>query len=205
MLNVEVRKTFERELPSLGDEWSSESLGPQLVVGTASLRATLHHAIRILCSELAPASPVPALASPERSRREASLRLRRDVWMFTQVLRAFLAKAKAAPDRPADQWGGYASFQFVREFLEHFRAIGYQLLRLSDYQRLERFMEALTALRDVDLLDPPRLEAAVAECEAFYDHLDNLFREVSKRAEIADAPFDKKAAVEHLKLYLGAA
>ena len=205
MLNVEIRKTFERELPPLREDLTGANLGPQLVIGTASLRATLHHAIRILGHELAPDLDEPNLASPDLSRRDGSLRLRRDVWMFTQVLRAFLAKAKAAPDRPADEWAGYASFQFVREFLEHFRAIGYQLLRLSDYRRLEGFMAALAGLRDVDLLDPPRLEAAVRECESFYKHLEQLFREISKRAEIADAPFDKKAAVEHLKLYLGAA
>ncbi|MAQ16027.1 MAG: hypothetical protein CMN30_14715 [Sandaracinus sp.] len=205
MLNVEIRKIFERELPALHEPIPTEALGPQLVLGTASLRATLHHAIRIIGHELVPELQDPELASPDLSRRETSLRLRRDVWMFSQVLRAFLAKAQAAPERPADAWAGATSFHFVREFLEHFRAIGYQLLRLSDYHRLEGFMDALAGLGDVDLLDPERLEIAVRECEGFYAHLDKLFHEISKRAEISDHPFDKRAAVEHLKLYLGAA
>ena len=205
LLNVEVRKTFERELPSIDSGLSDAELGPQLVIGTATLRATLHHAIRLVARELAPDMADPELASPDLSRREASLRLRRDVWMFSQVLRAFLAKARAAPERPADVWNGYTSFHFVREFLEHFRAIGYQLVRLSDYQRIERFVNALSALRDTDLLEPSRLKDAVEECEGFYQYLESLFAEISRRSEIADAPFDRKAAVEHLKLYLGAA
>jgi hypothetical protein len=179
-------------------------LGAQLVLATASLRATLHHAIRSLCAELAPSAAAPELASESGAQREASERLRRDVWMFLQVLRAFLAKAEAATVDP-DQWASHASFQFVREFLDHFRAIGYQLVRASDYGHLDRFLSALDSLRDVDLLDPRRLRGAVDECAAFYTFLDELFRNVSRRAELQGVPFDKKRAAEMLKIYLGAA
>ncbi|HJL24403.1 MAG TPA: hypothetical protein RMH80_19345, partial [Polyangiaceae bacterium LLY-WYZ-15_(1-7)] len=134
----------------------------------------------------------------------ASERLRRDIWMFLQVLRAFLAKAEATQG-DADRWASYASFQFVREFLDHFRAIGYQLVRTSDYDRLDRFLGALEALRDVDLLRPERLRAAVAECRDFFRYLDDLFVQVSKRAELQHSPFDKRAAAETLRIYLGAA
>ena len=93
----------------------------------------------------------------------------------------------------------------MREFLQHFRAIGYQLVRAADYDGIERFMVALETLRDVDLLDPDRLQVVVTECEAFYVHLDALFAQVSRRKELAGHPFDKKEAAETLRLYLGAA
>jgi hypothetical protein len=207
VLRVEIRKVFEREIPPLDEDAPrvpDGELGAQLVLATASLRATLHHAIRSLCAELAPSAAAPELASESGAQREASERLRRDVWMFLQVLRAFLAKAEAATVDP-DQWASHASFQFVREFLDHFRAIGYQLVRASDYGHLDRFLSALDSLRDVDLLDPRRLRGAVDECAAFYTFLDELFRNVSRRAELRDVPFDKKRAAEMLKIYLGAA
>lgn len=201
---IEVRRSFERELPAPEAATSGAELGPQLVVAAASLRATVHHAIGVICAELAPRKGVPALASDEISRRAASNRLRRDVWMFTQILRAFLAKAKATPG-DSDRWASYASFHFVREFLEHFRAIGYQLVRLADYEHLDRFMAALDSLRDADLLEAHTMEAAVSECEGFYTYLEELFQAVSQRSELQAVAFDKREAAETLKIYLGAA
>jgi len=203
-LRLEVKRSFERDLPTLEAAPVREELGPVLVVATASLRASLHHAIGAVCQELQPGVLPPVLGSKLASQRRASERLRRDVWMFSRVLRGFLAKAKAASG-DSDRWAESARFAFVREFLQHFRAIGYQLVRAADYDGIERFMVALETLRDVDLLDPDRLQVVVTECEAFYAHLDALFAQVSRRKELAGHPFDKKEAAETLRLYLGAA
>jgi hypothetical protein len=99
---------------------------------------------------------------------------------------------------------GHHSFQFVREFLGHFRAIGYQLVRLSDYERLAPFLASLQVLRDVDLLAPERMREATRESLGLHAHLEQLFAELSRRAELAATPFDKKAAAETLRIYLGA-
>ena len=204
VLRVEVRKVFERDLPPPSTLNASQDLGPLMIVGAATLRATLHHSIERVCREVDPDSQGPALGSQALSRRELSERLRREVWMFSQVLRAFLAKAEVA-ESSSDKWAGYASFQWVKEFLHHFRAIGFQLARTSDYDRLDRFMAALDALRDVDLLDPARMRSAISECRQFYGYLQTLFRQVSKRKELAETPFDKREAAETLRIYLGAA
>lgn len=203
-LRVEIRKVFEREIPALDASLPSGELGTQIVLATASLRATLHHTVLTLCRELASDTPLPELASDAVAQRDASDRLRRDVWMFLQVLRAFLAKAEVAKGDP-DQWASHASFHFVREFLDHFRAIGFQLVRASDYGHIDRFLAALEALRDVDLLEPSRLRSAVDECAAFFVFLDGLFAQINRRNELQGLPFDKKRAAETLKIYLGAA
>jgi hypothetical protein len=122
--------------------------------------------------------------------------------MFAQVLRAFIAKAKATPDAP-DRWAGFSSFQFVREFLGYFRAMGYQLLRSSDYPYFDRFLVALDGLHEADFLEPARLQAAIAECENFQKYLVDTFDRISQRAELKDANFDKRSAAETLRLYLG--
>jgi hypothetical protein len=203
-LRIEVRKTFERGLPAIDSGESLGDLGPQIVVASAGLRATIHNAIHTLCTEMNPGREVPELALGFEARKAASERLRRDVWMFGQILRAFLAKARAAEANP-NRWEAHTSFGFVREFLRHFRAIGYQLLRRSDYRRLEPFLEVLEGLRDVDLLDRAQLEQAIAECDALFKYLESLFQNVSQRTELKDVPFDRHAAADTLRIYLGAA
>lgn len=201
-LRVDVRKVFLFDLPGPSEGVAGAELGPQLIVAAATLRASVHHAIVSLCRVLSPGHPAPVLASDVLGRRAESERLRREIWMFMQILRAFLAKAHAA-DGSADRWAGAASFQFVRDFLSHFRAIGYQLVRANDYERLDPFLAALEGLRDVDLLESERLSAAATECRRFYTFLEELFREVSQRGELRDQRFDRRDATETLKIYLG--
>lgn len=203
-LRLDVRRVLERELPAPDAGTTDEELAARVMAATTQLRATFQHAIASLSRELAPTAAAPMLALDDASRAATSERLRRDVWMFSQVLRAFLAKADAAK-ADADRWESFASFQFVREFLTHFRAIGYQLVRHSDYAHLDRFLGELEALRDVDLLEPGRLSLAVQECARFHEYLDTLFEKISLRYELASVPFDKRAAAETMRLYLGAA
>ena len=78
-------------------------------------------------------------------------------------------------------------------------------MRHSDYAYLDRFLTELEALRDVDLLEPARLAIAVEECARFHGYLETLFEKISQRGELSQKPFDKRAAAETMKLYLGAA
>ncbi len=201
-LRVDVRKVFLHDLPNPSDGVAGAELGPPLILAAATIRASVQHAITSLCRVIAPGRVPPILARDRDGRRAASERLRREVWMFMQILRAFLAKARAS-NGSVDRWAGAASFQFVRDFLGHFRAIGYQLVRSNDYERLDPYLAALEQLRDVDLLEPARLAAAVEESQRFYGFLEELFREISSRRELADVAFDRKDATETLKVYLG--
>lgn len=203
-LRLEVRRVFEHELPSPDQAEADKDLGPQMVVGMAQLRASIHAAIHALCQEVRPGAPLPELSADTAARRAASDRLRREVWMFQQIVRAFLAMSAVTSGSP-DVWLGHTGFQYVRDFLMHFRAIGYQLVRAHDYERIDPFLRALEDLRDVDLLDPKRMDHAVAECRAFSKFLGTLFEQVSARAELREVPFDKAAATEMLKIYLGKA
>jgi hypothetical protein len=123
--------------------------------------------------------------------------------MFAQIARAFASKARAT-DPSVDTWSTGQNLSFVREFLGYFRAMGYPLLRVGDYGRVDAFMAAMNGLGDSDLLDPARLEAAATECEAFHGFLTELFQAISQREELAGVPFDRPAAARALKLYLGA-
>ena len=137
----------------------------------------------------------------QAARLDTSERLRRDVWMFAQIVRAFSTKAQHSPNE--DRWAALYDFQYVREFLAYFRAMGYPLLRASDYPRFDAFMAAMSALEDTDLVDPARLEAAIDECVAFHGFLVQLFDDISRRDELDGIGFDRRAAAASLRLYLG--
>lgn len=203
-LTMDVRTVFERELPPAESALPEEDLGIRLRDGVFSLRGSLQHAIRAICRELRPSRPAPSLGESRAERLLASERLRRDIWMFRLVLRAFLAKSCAA-EADENLWAAHASFRFVHEFLGHFRAIGYQLVRRGTYERVDAFLAALDALKTADLLSPERLAVAIDECAGFDRHLGELFGTISEREELAGCVFDKKSAADVLRVYLGAA
>ncbi|MGF1468449.1 MAG: hypothetical protein ACFCGT_20180 [Sandaracinaceae bacterium] len=203
-LRVDIRKAFLHDLPGPSDEASTRELAPQLVVAAAAIRASVHHAIRSLCATVDPARPPPTLALDAAGQRASGERMRREIWMFMQILRAFIAKAKAAQQRP-DSWNGGSSLTFVVDFLTHFRAIGYQQLRLNGYERVDPFLDSLERLRDIDLLEASRLQDAVAECHRAYAFLEGIFRSVSQGHALSGVAFDRRDATEALKIYLGRA
>jgi hypothetical protein len=132
-----------------------------------------------------------------------SERLRRDVWMFAQIVRAFAVKAKSVGQNGDEQWAAVSPLAFVREFMAYFRAMGYPLLRTADYPRVNAFLAAIANVEDIDLLDPVRLRVAVDEAERFYGFLNELFDAIGHREELAGVNFDRHAAAGALKLYLG--
>jgi hypothetical protein len=137
------------------------------------------------------------------ARRSLSERLRRDVWMFAQIVRAFAQKARAVPAARDERWTGTSSLQFVREFLAYFRAMGYPLLRAADYPRFDAYLGAMAELEESELIEPSRLDKATAESEQFYEFLTALFDQIGHRVELASTPFDRRAAASSLRLYLG--
>jgi hypothetical protein len=199
---VEVRGIFEVKTPppSLGPQ--SADLARAVTTAMQGLRETVQAGITQLTITLRGDTDPARIFDDQEARRATGERLRRDVWMFAQVLRAFIAKAKATPESP-DRWAGFSSFQFVREFLGYFRAMGYQLLRASDYPHFDRFIVALDGLHEADFLEPARLQAAIAECESFQKYLVETFDRISQRAELKGVGFDKRSAAETLRMYLG--
>ena len=201
-LRLEMRRAFEHDLPAADTALAEQEHRIRLRAATNNLRPALQNAILFLGRSLGAQLEEGRVFDDHAARRATSERLRRDVWMFAQIARAFASKARHTGPAP-DRWTGIASFAFVREFLSYFRAMGYPLLRVGDYPRVDAFMAAMSRLEETDLLDPGRLEAAIHECEAFHEFLIKLFEQISKRDELAGVPFDRKDAARALRLYLG--
>ena len=202
-LRLEMRRAFEHDFPAPDTAPTLDAIRTAVARTTKNLRPALQNGVLFLGSSLGVRLDEQGVFDDDATRRMLSERLRRDVWMFAQIVRAFAHKARAT--KPGEvSWTGVGPLQFVREFLAYFQAMGYPLLRTADYPRVDAFMSAMSGLEASDLLEPLRMERAVAECEQFYVFLMNLLQAIGKRAELAQAPFDKRGAAESLKLYLGA-
>jgi hypothetical protein len=201
-VRLELRRAFEHDFLSPDGGMASDQLRVAVANVASNLRPALQNAVLVLGKALGARLDEHGVFDDAAARRSLSIRLRRDVWMFAQIVRAFAAKARATPSRE-DRWSGPSSLQFVREFLSYFDAMGYPLLRAADYPRFDAFIGALTALEETDLLDPVRLDRAVGEAERFHVFLSALFEQIGQRDELQGVAFDRRQAAEALKLYLG--
>jgi hypothetical protein len=204
-LRLELRRAFERELPTVETPATKSELDPRLRAATEALRPAVQSTILFLCKALGARLDVHFVFDDLAAKRDIGERLRRDVWMFAQIVRGFAAKAAVVRTTPekSDRWASVEGFRFVKEFLAYFRAMGYPLLRANDYPRFDQFIAAMASLEETDLLDPTRLQTAMSECEAFYTFLVDVFESIGRREELAGTPFDRRAAAESLRLYLG--
>jgi hypothetical protein len=202
-LRLEMRRAFERDFPAPDAAAPMDELRPAVQRATANLRPALQNAIMFLGQSLGARLDARGVFDDESARRTLSERLRRDVWMFSQIVRAFADKARSVSSKGQDAWADGSPLGFVREFMAYFRAMGYPLLRSADYPRIDAFLTAMGNLRDADLLDPVRLEIAVDESQQFFAFLTELFAAIGRREELTAVPFDRRAAALALKLYLG--
>jgi hypothetical protein len=202
-LRLEMRRAFERDFPALDLAPSVDDLRSAVQRMTSNLRPSLQNAVMFLGRALGARLDAPRVFDDETARRVLSERLRRDVWMFAQIVRAFAQKARSVLPEGQNPWAGGSPLAFIHEFMAYFRAMGYPLLRTADYPRVDAFLAATANLRDADLLDPVRLQICVDEAERFFVFLTDLFDAIGRREELAGMVFDRRAAAGSLKLYLG--
>jgi hypothetical protein len=198
-----MRRAFERDFPPLDLAPSLDALRSAVQRVATNLRPALQNAIMFLGRSFGARLDERGVFDDDAARRVLSERLRRDVWMFAQIVRAFGVKARSALQSQDDRWAGVSPLAFVREYMAYFRAMGYPLLRSADYPRVDAFVDAMALLQEADLLDPTRLEVALDESAQFYVFLTELFEAIGRRDELAGIAFDRRGAAEALRLYLG--
>lgn len=206
-LRVDIKKVFEHDLVSPETDLSSADLAAKLHLAATEIRASIHHAIQTLAHEIRPGTEIFDPRSDPITHRASSVRARQQVWMFQQIVRAFIAKADAMTrvmsEGSHDRWSEQASFQFAQDFLGHFRAIGNELIRAHRYERQEPLLASLERLRNVDLIEASGMQDAIDECRLLLEFLGGLVESVSGRPELRGVPFDRHGAGDALKIYLG--
>lgn len=200
-LRLEMRRVFCHELTPLEEIKSEAEVRKTLHVAVGCLRPSLKNAILFLGKALGVSLEEQGVFDDMAAKRETSERLRRDVWMFAQIVRAFAAKA--AQHSTEDRWEAVSGLSFVHEFLSYFRAMGYPLLRVTDYPRFDRFMQSMSELSEASLIASSTLAEASRECQSFHAYLLQLFEDISRRDALSGVEFDRRSAAAALRLYLG--
>lgn len=201
-LRAELKRAFERELAPSDSDSQLHELRAQVDRAASHLEPALENGVLVLGRVLGIRLDDEGLFADYPSRRARSERLRLDVWMLAQVVRAFLEKVRALP-LLEERWDGPPTMQFARDFVHYFRAMGYPLLRSADHPQVAPFLLALARLLDSDHVDPIHVEHAARHAEGFRDYLLDLHARIGEREELSGVAFDRRSGAEQLKLYLG--
>jgi hypothetical protein len=151
-----------------------------------------------IAQSLMPGLDRHALFEDDVSRLETSERLRRDLWCFREMCR--LTATNLGGARPE-----MAAVDPLRRFATEFRDVGYQLLRHSDRELFDRFLDLLEGWsggrNDTSGLRISRLRD---DCRRFAEILDRALEAVGKRAELVKVPMDEQAYAVLLARHLEA-
>jgi len=152
--------------------------------------------IGAIASALDPSLGRQQLFEDEAARTEHSERLRRDLWVFREMCQHTARQLDAPGSEPG-------SAEPLRRFATEFRDIGYQLLRHSDRELFDRFLDLLegwhgrrgesSAIRVQRLRD---------DCRRFAEILDRALETVARRAELQRIPIDEPAYRQALAHHL---
>jgi hypothetical protein len=153
-------------------------------------------AIGAIARSLDPELDRHALFEDESARLELSERLRRDLWVFREMCQETAQRL----ERPQPAIG---VAEPLRRFATEFRDVGYQLLRHSDRELFDRFLDLLEgwSARRVES-SHLRAQRLRDDCRRFAEILDRAFEVVGKRAELAKQPIDQAAYAAALASHL---
>lgn len=200
-LRLEVRRIFSYEIPSPEIGPSAADIADAAARATELLKPAIQSAIVFLADTVGREIDPESTFDDTRAKAAISERLRRDVWMFAQVVRAFVDKSRSMRG-DSEGWGDASSADFVEAFARYFRSIGYPLLRRGDEDRVSRFVRMATAMTEGELSPTVSWEQIVGEAETFHAFLGELFESIGKRQELAGVTFDRKAAAATLQRYV---
>ncbi|HYZ89283.1 MAG TPA: hypothetical protein VE620_08330, partial [Myxococcales bacterium] len=189
-----LRSALQRIPPLLAEPISDRS---QIDEHRDQLAAAAKDAIGAIASALDPKLSRKVLFESGEERVEASQRLRFDLSLFRELCRAAAERLGSAADASV--------IQPVRRFSMEFRDVGYQLLRHSDRELFDRFLDLVQAWgAGSPESAPERLGRLRDDCRRFGDVLDRALENVGKRAELKDYPLDERRVGEALARRLAA-
>jgi hypothetical protein len=177
-----IRDVLDQVPPLLGQPLTDRS---QLDFQRDKLVEATKQAIGAIARALDPSLGTRALFEDEHARLELSERLRRDLWVFRELCRA-TAEMLDRPDADADR------AQPLRVYAVEFRDVGYQLLRHSDRELFDRFLDLLEgwAGRRGES-SGVRIQRLRNDCRRFAEILDRALELVGKRQELQRNPIDE--------------
>ena len=190
-----LRAALQRVPPILSDAITARA---QIDAHRDQLASAAKDAIGAIARALDPRLSRQAIFESGEERIEASQRLRLDLRVFRELCRAS-AERLGASDATVSM------VEPVRRFSLEFRDVGYQLLRHSDRELFDRFLDLVRAWGPGGLENTPdRIQKAREDCRRLREVLDRALENVGKRAELKNYPLDEREVREALARRLAA-
>jgi hypothetical protein len=177
-----IRVTLAEVPPILSQPLTDRS---QLDFQRDKLVEATKEAIGAIAAALDPKLGKYELFEDDSARAEQSERLRRDLWVFREMCRH-------AARQLEDPTGSPDSAEPLRRYATEFRDVGYQLLRHSDRELFDRFLDLLegwSGRRGESTVI--RMQRLREDCLRFADILDKALDMVSKRSELKGIAIDQ--------------
>jgi hypothetical protein len=184
-----IRSALERVPPILAQPITDRR---QIDGHRDQLAAAAKDAIGAIATALDPGLSREALFDAQEGRAELSVRLRLDLCVFRQMCRATAGRlAQAGAD--------VSMVQPLRRFSLEFRDVGYQLLRHSDRELFDRFLDLLDSWGgSAPENTPQRIHKLREDCRRFGEILDRALDNVNRRSELQKLPLDQGTVREAL-------
>ena len=197
-LQVEARKAFEAFLLDFTQTTSLKKMRGSLEAAHGLLTSLLEQAVTTLVGVTLPGIADKDIFPSCLMRRQQSLRLREDLWLFGEVLghvTEFLA-SDALPESKKLAYRG------LLDFLTYFENLSMQFVRYWDREPFEHFCREMRALRDERFSDPLRCEDIASNFDCFRVFIQTILGLVNLRADLHSTVLDEVRAKRALMQFV---
>lgn len=198
-LALETRKIWKQVLVDFTTTTQASRLRSMLETVTGLLTKFLQQAVVQCVQTVLPDVEGRDIYTDFVSRLEQSLRLREDLWILHEVMRATIPTIGRA-DASAEE--RRRAFTRLVETLDYFFNLSYQHVRFDDHEHFERFFELVWGLRNEPFANPDRAWEIGRSLEHFRIYLETTLGLVQQRAELRDVAFDETPARRLLRQFL---
>ena len=200
-LEVEMKKIFELEIKDAGSVQEPEVLETGITRSRGLLTNIFQQAIIELCRVFDPSLRGRDVFKDFLSRLEQSLKLRRDVWLFAQVL-ARLETILETCEKERNLEPVFDYLGTLRNFVYYYQNMSFPLVRAYDRDEFQKFFDYLNGIQEKQLAKPEFREKFKREVHSFRMFLEATFNAVNQRAELQNLPFGTEEAEKLLSQFL---
>jgi hypothetical protein len=187
-LTLETKKMFELELKDAAVAKDVNPLRAGITRSRGLLTNIFQQGIVHLGQVIDPALEGRHVFPDFVSRLEESLKVRRDVWLFTRILE----NLERVIDRAIENNQTIPVLEALgtlRNFIFYYQNVSFQLVRCTDRDDFQKFFEKVDRLAGADVREPEKLSAFRHELHVFKMFLETTLASINNRNELRNTPF----------------
>jgi len=191
--SMEAKRVFLQELREIFKSRAPQYLKGKIENSHGILKNLAEQSVVQLVSFFNPAIKGNDIFDTFLTKREQSIRLREDILILDRFL-ALMEKEGTLEKR-------LQGFDALRNFMLYFQSFTFKLLRYDDYEEFVSFFQKVFAVNG-DELKGRGFEKLKDKVRQFRIFIGTCLRQISDRAELANATVDMKRVEESISQYL---